>query len=84
MTVPNVVGRDASEAADILHDAGSRSRSCNVESEDVPRDEVISQDPEAGEEVREGTTVTLNVSGGRGTAAVPTSWASRARTPSRR
>ena len=83
--MPNVVGRDASEAADILHERGLEVAFVNEESDDVPRDEVISQDPEPGEEVREGTTVTLTVSGGRGTVAgARPSWASRARRPSRR
>ena len=71
VTVPNLVGRDAGEAADILHDAGLEVAFVNVESDDVPRDEVISQDPDAGEEVREGTTVTVTVSGGKGTVAGP-------------
>jgi serine/threonine-protein kinase len=71
VTVPDVVGRDASEAIEILHERGLEVAPRNVVSEDVPRDEVIAQDPEAGEEVREGTTVTIDVSGGRGTAPVP-------------
>jgi serine/threonine-protein kinase len=71
VSVPNVVGREASEAADILHDRGLEVAFVNKESDDVPRDEVISQDPDAGDEVREGTTVTVTVSGGRGTVAVP-------------
>ena len=37
----------------------------------VPRDEVIAQDPGAGARVKEGTTVTVQVSAGPGTAAVP-------------
>ena len=65
--VPNVVGRDASEAADILHQRGLEVAFVNQEYDKVPRDEVISQDPEAGDEVREGTTVTVKVSGGKGT-----------------
>jgi serine/threonine-protein kinase len=71
VTVPNVVGREASEAADILHEEGLEVAFVNQESDDVPRDEVIAEDPKPGEEVREGTTITLTVSGGRGTVAVP-------------
>ncbi|HEX6024267.1 MAG TPA: PASTA domain-containing protein, partial [Solirubrobacter sp.] len=71
VTVPNVIGRDASEAADILHDRGLEVAFVSRESDDVPRDEVIDEDPEPGEEVREGTTVTLTISGGRGTVPVP-------------
>ena len=56
----------------MLHDARARGRVRERRvDDDVPRDEVIAEDPEAGEEVREGTTITLNVSAGRGTAAVP-------------
>ena len=77
VTVPNLVGRDAGEAADIAARArpGDRLRERGVRK--VPRDEVISQDPKAGEEVREGTTVTVKVSGGRGTRRCRTSSASR-------
>jgi beta-lactam-binding protein with PASTA domain len=71
VTVPNVVGREASEAADILHDEGLEVAFVNKESDDVPRDEVIDENPKPGEEVREGTTITLTVSGGRGTVPVP-------------
>jgi serine/threonine-protein kinase len=71
VTVPNVIGREASEAADILHEEGLEVAFVNQESDDVPRDEVIDEDPKPGEEVREGTTITLTVSGGRGTVAVP-------------
>ena len=64
VTVPNVVGREASEAADILHDEGLEVAFVNKESDDVPRDEVIDETRKPGEEVREGTTITLTVSGG--------------------
>lgn len=69
--VPRVVGREADEAAEILQDRGLEVALVSRESDDVPRDEVISQDPDAGESVREGTTVTLEISGGRGTVPVP-------------
>jgi serine/threonine-protein kinase len=71
VTVPDVVGRDASDAAERLHDRGLEVAFRNVETDEAPVDEVIDQDPPAGDEVREGTTVTLTVSAGRGTAAVP-------------
>jgi beta-lactam-binding protein with PASTA domain len=69
--VPNVRGRDAGEAAEILHRRGLEVDFVNRESDSVPRDEVISQDPEAGASVREGSHVTVTVSGGKGTVAVP-------------
>jgi serine/threonine-protein kinase len=71
VTVPNLVGENASDAADRLHRRGLEIAYRNVESDDVPRDEVISQDPEAGSEVREGATVTVTISGGKGTLPVP-------------
>jgi len=71
VTVPDLVGRDASEAAEILHKRDLEIAYLTVEDDKVPTNEVISQDPEAGQDVRTGTTVTVKVSGGRGTAAVP-------------
>ena len=71
-TCPNLVGRDASEAADILHKRGLEIAFVDVESDDVPRDEVISQDPEAGERGQEGSTVTaVDLRPARATAPVP-------------
>src|SRR3954466_12284688 len=70
VTVPNGVGRDSSEAAAVLHKRGLEVAFTNVESA-KPVNEVTDQDPGAGEEVREGATVTVTVSGGRGTVAVP-------------
>ena len=47
--VPNLVGRQADEVDRSCSGAGWRSRSSHVESDDVQRDEVISQDPGAGD-----------------------------------
>ena len=69
--VPNLQGRQATEAAEILHRRGLEPAFVNQVSDDVPRDEVISQDPEAGERVKEGSTVTVVISGGRGEVPVP-------------
>jgi serine/threonine-protein kinase len=69
--VPNLVGRDASEAADVAHRRGLEIAFVPRESDDVPRDEVISQDPEAGDRVKEGATVTAVISAGRGEVPVP-------------
>jgi serine/threonine-protein kinase len=71
VTVPNLVGREAEEVAEILQRRGLEADFEDVVDEDVPRDEVISQNPEAGEEVREGTVVKVRVSAGPGTTAVP-------------
>ena len=52
--VPNVVGRRPSEAADIAAQARAGGRLRQRESDDVPRDEVISQDPRPGDRVQGG------------------------------
>src|SRR4051794_13124882 len=70
VAVPDVVGRDSADAAEVLHKRGLEVAFTNVEST-KPVNQVTGQDPNAGEEVREGTTVTVTVSGGRGTVAVP-------------
>lgn len=71
VTVPNLVGRDGEEATRILERRGLEARFETRESDDAPRNEVLAQDPDAGEEVREGSTVTLVISGGPGTVPVP-------------
>src|SRR4051794_23486551 len=70
VSVPNVVGRDATEAADVLHKRGLEVDFVTVESS-KPLKQVTSQDPSAGTEVREGSSVSVKVSGGKGTTAVP-------------
>src|SRR4051794_21600242 len=69
--VPNVVGAKSAEAADRLHQRGLEVAFRSVVSQKAPRDEVISQDPAAGEQVKEHSTVQLTVSAGRGSAPVP-------------
>jgi eukaryotic-like serine/threonine-protein kinase len=69
--VPSVVGNTSSQAADALHGRGLEVAFVNEVSEKVPRGQVISQDPDAGTKVKEGSTVTARVSAGRGTAAIP-------------
>ena len=69
--VPNLVGRQAEEVDPILERRGLQVQFVSRESDDVPRDEVISQDPAAGTEVREGSTVTVTISGGKGEVPVP-------------
>jgi len=65
------VGRDASEAADVAHRRGLEIAFVPRESDDVPRDQVISQDPVAGERVKEGSTITTVISAGKGEVPVP-------------
>ena len=69
--VPSLKGRTASEAADVAHRAGLEITFVAQVSDDVPRDEVIKQDPAAGERVKEGSTVTAFISSGKGDAPVP-------------
>jgi eukaryotic-like serine/threonine-protein kinase len=69
--VPSVVGKTTSQAANSLHSRGLEVAFVNEVSEKVPRGQVVSQDPDAGSSVKEGSTVTARVSAGRGTATVP-------------
>jgi serine/threonine-protein kinase len=69
--VPNLVGRKADRAADVAHRRGLEVAFVPRVSDDVPRDEVISQDPEAGASVKEGTTIKVVISSGRGEVPVP-------------
>jgi beta-lactam-binding protein with PASTA domain len=71
VTVPNVVGMQADEALERLQSRGLEVNPVGEVSDDVPRNEVIGQDPAAGTEVREGSTITLRISTGRGEAIVP-------------
>ncbi|MDA0184235.1 PASTA domain-containing protein [Solirubrobacter phytolaccae] len=71
VTVPNLVGRNADDAIAILQRRGLEPDIENVVSDEVPRDEVISQNPDAGSEVREGGSVEIRVSAGREQVTVP-------------
>jgi serine/threonine-protein kinase len=68
--VPNVVGRDFSEAIDILRQRGLQT---SIDRRPNQRDEgeVFRQDPVAQDRVEEGTTVTLFVSSGPPQTTVP-------------
>jgi beta-lactam-binding protein with PASTA domain len=69
-TVPDVVGSSEQEAVAALEGAGLEANVVRVPS---PEQEgtVVAQAPQAGSDVRRGSTVRLNVSGGRGAATVP-------------
>jgi eukaryotic-like serine/threonine-protein kinase len=69
--VPKVVGLTADVAATKLNDAGFEVQIQSVRSADRPESEVIRQRPSPGEKVEEGSTVTVFVSSGPGTAEVP-------------
>jgi eukaryotic-like serine/threonine-protein kinase len=69
--VPRVVGKQLLEARQILERDGFEVEESRVRSE-APFDQVVDQDPNPAEEAEEGSTVTLEVSGGPGTVRVPT------------
>jgi beta-lactam-binding protein with PASTA domain len=60
VAVPDVVGATASEASELLREAGLEPRKRRVES-DGPQGTVVEQTPAAGEEVGDGTVVTLEI-----------------------
>ena len=68
--VPNVEGLPLEQAVSRLQDDGFRTDIATVPSA-APEGTVFAQDPAAGAEAEEGSTVNLQVSGGPNTAAVP-------------
>ena len=71
LTVPDVTGQRGDAAAQTLQDRGFEVQINTVQSDEVARDRVVTQDPAGGEEADEGSTVTITVSGGPGEASVP-------------
>jgi serine/threonine-protein kinase len=69
--VPRVVGKQLLDARQILEREGFEVEESRVRSE-APFDQVVDQDPNPAQEAEEGSTVTLEVSGGPGTVRVPT------------
>ena len=61
VVVPDVVGTTSSEATATLREAGLEVNVVSVPSDDAPAGQVIAQDPGAGDEVDEGSSVRLNV-----------------------
>ncbi|MFP5351776.1 MAG: Stk1 family PASTA domain-containing Ser/Thr kinase [Actinomycetota bacterium] len=68
--VPDVVGMDQDEARDLLEDKGF-DVDIERKNSNKPRGEVTSQEPEGGERIEEGETVTIFVSEGRAEVEVP-------------
>jgi beta-lactam-binding protein with PASTA domain/predicted Ser/Thr protein kinase len=68
--VPRVTGKQLVEARAIMERAGFDVQTERVQSQQ-PFDQVVDQDPNGGEEADEGSTVTLEVSGGPGDVLVP-------------
>jgi serine/threonine-protein kinase len=70
VTVPPVIGQQVSAATQILEERGLDTDIRTVPN-DARRDTVLEQDPTAGARVDEGSSVILTVSGGPGTAEIP-------------
>jgi serine/threonine-protein kinase len=70
-TVPDVVELSAATAAQKLENEGFDAAIQQVESDSVERGRVTSQNPDAGEEAEQGSTVTIRVSTGPGEALIP-------------
>jgi serine/threonine-protein kinase len=70
VTVPDVTGEHRDAATIELQEADFEVVIDEIES-DIPEDEVIEQDPAGGDEAEQGSTVTITVSLGPGTVAVP-------------
>jgi eukaryotic-like serine/threonine-protein kinase len=68
--VPRVTGQQLVQARAVLERSGFEVAETRVRSRQ-PLDQVIDQDPNAGEEADEGATVTLEISNGPGTVRVP-------------
>jgi serine/threonine-protein kinase len=69
--VPDVVGSSSAVASQRLQNAGFEVNIETVQSDTVPNDRVATQDPQPGDEAKEGSTVTIIVSSGPGQATVP-------------
>ena len=69
--VPNVEGRSEDEAAAVITGAGLAVKVVTDFSDDVPRGDVISQNPKSGTIVRKGDTITIVVSRGPRTFPMP-------------
>jgi eukaryotic-like serine/threonine-protein kinase len=71
VAVPNVIGRQAATASQILQNQGFKVDVVTITSAEVERDRVAGQSPRPGVEADEGSVVTINVSGGPGQVAIP-------------
>ncbi len=69
--VPNVTGIQLKAAVASLQNRGFKVNPQRVQDDKAPRDRVLRQDPQPKQRVKEGSTVTLTVSAGPGTATVP-------------
>ena len=71
VVVPDVVGSRSDVASQKLQNAGFEVNIETTVSDSVPNDHVATQNPQPGVKAKEGSTVTIIVSSGRGQATVP-------------
>jgi len=71
VAVPNLVGRDAPAAAELLAKAKLGQGAVTTKKDAAKRGQVIAQSPRAGTQVAPGTAVSLVLSDGPGTVTVP-------------
>jgi serine/threonine-protein kinase len=69
--VPAVTGQDAGTATALLRDKGFEVETSSVNRTGAPVDQVLEQDPPAGEKVDEGSTIKLTINRGPGVTEVP-------------
>jgi serine/threonine-protein kinase len=69
--VPNVVGQPESVATPLLQNNGFIVKAEYVADDTVPKSQVISQNPNAGQKLKPGQTVTIQVSSGKEAVEVP-------------
>ncbi|MDQ5821871.1 MAG: Stk1 family PASTA domain-containing Ser/Thr kinase [Actinomycetota bacterium] len=69
-TVPNLLGKSSTDAVSTLANANLKANVVKVPSE-KPVDTVVAQEPKAGQQIREGTTVRVNISSGPQPIGVP-------------
>jgi eukaryotic-like serine/threonine-protein kinase len=72
LAVPTVIDKPEDEASAILEAAGFDVSVVAIPRKDTPPGRVIEQDPTAGSQAAEGSTVEITVSAGLGRAIVPT------------
>ena len=72
VTVPDVIGKPVATAQFTIRQAGLVAKVETEASNEVPKDEVIRTNPQSGESVAKGATVTLVVSTGKDAVAIPT------------
>lgn len=71
VTVPDVVGKAQTTAADVLQTAGFTVSATQKASSTIAEGDVISQSPAGGTNAKKGSKVTITVSSGASSAAVP-------------